>query len=264
MTTETADTLAGGRTSIRQSERNEAAKREAFQHKPAPVTAGEHLGADHYLRPDWAARMEAGDGVMQSLAAAHRNYREGHQNLRQAYESRDPTVTPEAHFLQTRQLGERWLSDAAKASDRSRERAEMEIKAERAQIESDLGLVENHRAAEIRQLLRGMNPDERGKLLQEAVAARDPETIAAVTSGPAFLSGLTSEQVKALRRQYEATYAGERLARIDALTKAVEINRATALEALRFYAALLPDHKAQEITGRQKAAQELRSRMSSD
>lgn len=254
----------GGRTSIRQSERNEAAKRQMMQRKPAPVVAGDHLGADHYLRPDWAARMEGGDGAMQSLAAAHRNYREGHQNLRQAYDSRDPTVTPEAHFLQTRQLGERWLNDAAKASDRARERAEGEIKAERLQIEIDLGLVETHRASEIRQMLRAASPDERGKLLQDAVATKDPETIAAVTSGPAFLTGLTPEQVTALRRQYEATYAHERLARIDALTKAVEINRATTIEALQFYSALLPDHKAQEITGRQKAAQELRARMSSE
>lgn len=249
---------------MKQSERNEIAKRQQFEKPTAPIMAGDTLAGDQYARKDWQERIEAGDTTLSRLATAHRAFRDGHMNLRQAYESRDPTVTEDQHFMQTRALGDKWLANAATASDRAREFAETEMKLERAALENELGIVESHRAAEIRSMMRSLSVEERGKLLQDAVASKDAETVAAITTGPFYLSGLTADQAKALRRQFEMTHGGDRLARLDAIEKAIAINRQTALEAMEFNEKLLPGYRSKQIAEKQRAARELRERMSAE
>lgn len=249
---------------MRQSEMNERAKRQRFEQPLAPITAGDAIAGDQYLRKEFAERIAQGDGTLAKLAQAHKTYRDGHLALRQAFESKDPTMTEDAHFLATKALGDKWLGSAATTSDRAREAAETELKLTRAELERELGIVESHRASEIRSMLRDAKPAERSKLLAEAVASKDAETVAAITSGPAFLAGLSKDQVKALRRDFERTHGGDRLARMDAIEQAIAVNRKTALEALEFAEKLLPGHRSAEITAKQRAAREMRDKMGGD
>lgn len=249
---------------MKQSEINDQAKRQRFEKPGDPVTAGDALAGDQYLRPEWADRIASGDSTLAKLARAHKTFRDGHLALRQAFESKDPTLTDDAHFVATRTLGEKWLNNAAASSDRAREAAETELKLTRAQLESDLGIVESHRANEIRAMLRGLPDTKRNKLLQDVVASKDAETLAAITSGPTYLSGLTADQVTGLRRQFERTHGGDALARMDAIEAAIAVNRQTALDAMLFAEKLLPSQRAAEIAAKQKAAREMRDKMSAE
>jgi len=170
-------------------------------------------------------------------------------------------MTPDAHFMAIRKLGQQSLERAAKASDDARERAEAEISALRSAMQTQLGLVENHRASEVRSHLRSLSDVERSKVLQAAVADADAQTIAAVVEAPAYLSGLTNEQAKAIRGQYEGKHASDKLGRIAVLEKAVAINRETAMQALKFNSELLPSERAAEIEAKQKAARAMRDRL---
>ena len=247
---------------MKPSELNEQAKRQMMQPKPKPVPMGDALAGDQYARADWQERIARGDSTLSRLALAHKQYREGAHTLRDAFANPDPEVTPDAHFMNVKRLGEQSLSRAATSSDAARTFAETEVKTLRASMQSELGLVESHRAGEIRTLMRSLSDAERQKLLQAAVAEGDAQTIAAVIEAPAYLSGLNAEQAKAIRLQYEQAHAGDTLARIQVLEQAIEINRQTALEAVKFHAALLPAERAKAIADKQKAARQMREKLS--
>lgn len=247
---------------MKQSELNEQAKRQMMQPKPQPVPMGDALAGDQYARPEWQARIAQGDTTLSRLALAHKQYRESAFSLRDALDTPDPEVTPDAHFMAVKRLAEQSLNRAASASDAARTFAETEVKALRADMQSSLGLVESHRAGEIRTMLRSLPDAERQKLLQAAIAEGDAQTIAAVIEAPGYLSGLDAAQAKAIKLQYENAHAGDALARIQVLEKAIEINRQTALDAMQFQAALLPAERAKAIADKQTAARQMREKLS--
>lgn len=246
---------------MKPSELNEQAKRQMFTPKPQPVPMGDMLAGDQYARPEWQERIEQGDTTLARLSTAHRRYREAAMGLRDAFENADPELTPDAHFMAVKRLGDQTLTAAATASDTAREAAEGELSALRSSLQSQLGLVETHRAGEIRALLRSLPDAKRSELLQAAVAGGDAQTIAAVVEAPGYLSGMNVDQVQALRGQYEAKHGGDIPARIGVLEQAIEINRKAATEALHFHAALLPGERAREIEAKQKASRAMRDKL---
>ncbi|GEM_PF-2251823 len=246
---------------MKPSELKAEAERQRLAPKAQAITVGDELAGDQYARKDWQARIEAGDVVLSGLAAAHRQFFNYHRDLREAFDRRDPELTPDAHFMAIKRLGEQTLARAGQASDAARERAEGELTAIRASLQTQLGLTETHRAGEIRAMLRGATDKDRSAILQAAVTAMDGETVAAVIEAPAYLSGLTAEQAQALRTQYERTHGGDLPARADALDRAIAVNRKAALQALQFQGALLPAERAREIEARQQAARAMRERL---
>lgn len=247
---------------MKPSELKAEAERQRLAPKPAPVTAGDMLAGDQYARPEWRTRIEQGDTTLSRLAVAHKGYRDLHNSLRDAFDNPDPELTPDAHFMTVKRLGDQSLSAAARASDAAREAAEGEVKALRSSLQSQLGLVETHRAGEIRTLLRSLPDGRRSELLQAAIVEGDAQTIAAVVEAPGYLSGLSKDQVQALRGQYEVKHGGDIPARIRVLEQAIAINRQTATEAMAFHGALLPSERAREIEAKQKASRTIREKLS--
>lgn len=227
------------------------------------IMASDNLAANQYLRPEFAALIEKGDGTMTKLGSAHEQFRRAHQLMRDAYSKRDPAKTQEAHFMHVRDLGMKSIKSAAKRADEAEAAAIAEITTTRTAMRSQLGLVEDHRAGEIRSMLRSMKQSERDAILQEAIATGDAKTIAAVVEAPAYLSGVKADRIKSLRGQYEAQHGGDYPARIAALEKAVAINRSTAEDALKFHGKLFPADRVAEIEAKQAASRELLERLAS-
>lgn len=246
---------------MKPSEKRDLAKRQMAEPKPKPVMAGDHLAGDQFVRPDWQQLIEGGDLAMSRLGAAHRAFYDGHKNLRGAVEAKDPEMTEAAHYLKTKRLGDAWLKSAGDMADKAMTNARAEIEAERRALVSDLGLIENHRAGEIRALVRGLDDQKRHKILSDAVAAQDAQTIAAITEAPAYLSGMTSEQAATWRRQFELRHAPERTSRIDTLQKALEVVDATINEAVVYQENLHPAERTREIEKQQKAARDMQQRV---
>jgi hypothetical protein len=232
-----------------------------MQPKAKPIPVGDELAGDQYARKEWQARIEEGDGVLGRLAAAHGQYRDYHRDLQEAFKRRDPEQTDDAHFMAIKRLGEQTLTRAAKANDDTRERAENELQAIRGALKAQLNLSETHRAGEIRTMLRGLPDSDRSAIIQEAIASKDGQTIAAIVEAPAYLSGLKPDQAAAIRTQYERAHGGDLPARAETLERAIEINRKTATQALHFQMALLPHERAREIEAKQKAAKAMRERL---
>ncbi|MEL7688930.1 hypothetical protein AAG596_15715 [Citromicrobium bathyomarinum] len=226
------------------------------------VQASDMLAGDQYARKDWQARIEGGDETLTRLARAHGQYRSLYQNVRDAYAQKDPEMTGEAHFMATRKLGQKSLDRAATASDQAREFAEAEVKAIKHTLTANLGLVENHRAGEIRTALRSLSEQERASVLKAAVESKDAQTIAAVIEGPAWLSGVTQEQAKAFGEHFKNKHGGDLPARLKVLEDAIAINRRTATDALTYVEALLPSQRARDIEAKQAAARKMREQLS--
>ena len=247
---------------MKQSELNQAGKVAMMTPKPKPVMAGDHLAGDQFARPDWQERITQGDGILARLGAAHSAFYQGHQNLRAATETPDPEVTPDAHFLRTKKLGDDWLRRSGEQAWRAMNFARAEIEAEQRALVSDLGLVESHRAGEIRALVRSLDEQGRQKVLSDAVASKDAQTIAAITEAPAYLSGMTQEQAATWRRQFELRHGADRVSRIDALSKALDVIDRTLTEAVVFQDRLHPQDRLAEIERKQKAAREMQAKLS--
>lgn len=249
---------------MKPSELREEAIRQQMTPKPKPIPVGDELAGDQYARKDWQERIEQGDGVLGSLANAHRQFYQYHRDLKEAFERRDPEQTEDGHFMAIKRLGEQTLTRAASASDQARERAEAVIGEIQTALKHQLGIAETHRAGEIRTMLRSLPDSDRNAIIQQAIADKDGETIAAIVEGPAYLSGLKRDQAKATRNQYETTHGGDLPARAAALQKAIDINRKTATQALQFQSALLPHERAREIEAKQAAAKAMRERLAAN
>lgn len=246
---------------MKPSEMREEAIRQQMQPRPKPIPVGDELAGDQYARAEWQKRIEEGDGVLGSLANAHRQFYQFHRDLQEAFERRDPEQTEDGHFMAIKRLGEQTLLRASTASDAARERAEITLRDIRDKLTRELGISETHRAGEIRSMLRSLPDSERMAIIQAAIADRDGQTIAAIVEAPAYLSGMKPDQAKAIRTQYERAHGGDLPARAEALAKAIEINRKTAMQALQFQSALLPMERAKEIEAKQAAARKMRERL---
>lgn len=247
---------------MRQSELKQMAKVQAMTPKPKPIMAGGHLAGDQFARPEWQQRITRGDGTLARLGAAHAAFYQGHKNLRAVAETPDPEMTPDGHFLKTKRLGDTWLKSAGKQAEDAMSYARAEIEAERRALVADLGLIESHRAGEIRALVRSLDDQERQKILSDAVAAKDAQTIAAITEAPAYLSGMTQEQAQLWGRQYETRHGADRVSRIDTLRKALDVIDRTMTEAVVFHDRLHPHDRLAEIERKQSAAREMQARLS--
>lgn len=246
---------------MKPTEMREEAIRQQMKPKPKPIPVGDELAGDQYARAEWQKRIEEGDGVLGGLASAHRQYYQYRIDLQEAFARRDPEQTEDGHFMAIKRLSEQTLTRAATASDEARKRAEGVLRDIGEALRRELHLTETHRAGEIRTMLRSLPESERNAIIQAAIGERDGQTIAAIVEAPAYLSGMKPEQAKAIRSQYERTHGGDLPARAEALAKAIEINRKTAMQALQFQSALLPMERAKEIEAKQAAARKMRERL---
>lgn len=229
---------------------------------PKHLKTTDNLNGSQYVRSNLKARAENGDGAMQSLRNAHDGYRTFCENLVEAFQNPDPTMTEAAHFIQMREMAFKKVKSAAEANERAKEKASAEIKACRAAMRSTLEMVENHRAPEIRAYLRSLPQDERSDILAQAVENKDAATIAAVVDAQAYLSGETETRTALLRSQYETQHNPELAERIADLEQALAINTAAGEDLPEFVDSLLPFAKYEPLKKEQEAAQARRAAIS--
>lgn len=229
---------------------------------PKHLKTTDNLNGSQYVRPNLRARAENGDSAMQALRNAHDSYRTFCENLVDAFQKPDPTMTEAAHFIQMREMAFKKVKSAADKNDQARERAAAEIKFCRSAMRSQLEMVENHRAAEIRNYLRTLPQAERSDILAQAVENKDAATIAAVVEAPAYLSGETQERVSLLRSRYETQHNPELAERIADLEQALAINTAAGQDLPEFVDSLLPFAKYEPLKKEQEAAQARRAAIS--
>lgn len=225
------------------------------------IIASDNLVGRQYLRPELAARIGAGDSTMQNLAKAHEKYRSFYERMRAAVEQKDPAMTEEGHFLEMRALAFKTVQKAAATKDQANEAALAEIEATKAVLRSNLGLVEDNRAAEIRGHLRSLSDEKRNSILAAATSSGDAKTVAAVVSAPSYLSGVSDDRRASLKASFERQHGGDLPARIRDLEKAVSINDKTADDALMFLDRLLPNEKYEKIQKKRAAAQAVRAEL---
>ncbi len=223
-------------------------------HFPKHLKTTDNLNGSQYARPNLKARAEGGDSTMQSLRRAHDGYRTFCENLVDAFQNPDPTMTEAAHFIQMREMAFAKVKSAAQANERAKEMAVAEISACKAVMRSTLAMVENGRAEEIRGYLRSLPQGERSDILAEAVANKDAATIAAVVDAPAYLSGETEKRTALLRSNYETQHNPELAERIADLEQALAINSAAGEDLPEFVDSLLPFAKYEPLKKEQEAA----------
>jgi len=83
-----------------------------------------------------------------------------------------------------------------------------------------VGLREDDHSSEIRSVLRSMSPQDRDKVIIEAMAKRDKKTLAAAFLGPGIITGLSSAQAAALYDAYAKKEAPDHWQRFQAIDAA--------------------------------------------
>lgn len=124
-------------------------------------------------------------------------------------ERRNPTETVEAHAIRVSRAAQKALAEldtlGAQADD-TRTQAARNL---HDQIQARSKLRDGPRGAEIRAIFRQMASEERGKLIEAAIASQDAETLGALLTAPAFLAGIDGDYQSRMRDHYELKVAPE-------------------------------------------------------
>lgn len=178
----------------------------------------------------WAAQIVTGGRKAASLL----------EGLEAIAAKRNPTETPEAHAIRVNRAAQKVAAEieAIKAkADETRTAAARSIS---EQVLARSQLMDGPRGAEIRALFRQMTPDERRELMDNALASKDAETLGALLTAPAYLSGIGGEYQSQMRHHYERQVAPELhealddvLAADDAMATVRRVVREVAQDAMQ-------------------------------
>jgi hypothetical protein len=219
---------------------------------------GDALKAPQYLRSELAALAES-DHAGGLLKGAHDALRESFAAIDAACRSADPSMTPQAHFLDVKGRADAALDRIAKNLTDARNAAERQIEAIENDIQAAMRVSESSRANEIRSYLRGLKPKDRSAFVLASIDAGDTETLGAIFSGPAYLSGFDMGEAGEKQRsvyvgRYREKVAPEMIAKQDVLRSAIEINSTALNQFLDAHSKIFPVNKVEEIASRVNAA----------
>lgn len=122
---------------------------------------------------------------------------------------KDESLTPAQRILRLAKMGEAHQDRLAKKWDAVYKNLTTSIAALEKQLSAPMKAAAERPgiAAEIRQHAKGLTPDQRMKLLDEAEQRDDLETVQAILGAPAFLSGMTEEFRAVRTRQFHENQA---------------------------------------------------------
>lgn len=210
------------------------------------------LAGEQYLRRELHDAAEK-DATIGNLKKAHDFMRERFHALKDAMRSPDPTMTPDANYLEMKKRADAVIDQAAKTCSEARTGGEKMV----ASIDNDIAvrtrLVEGPRAAEIRAHIRQKKVAERVAFLEAAIGSDDIETLGAVFSGPAYLSGLEDKTREVFLSSYRRKVAGDLVERRATVQLAMEINNTTFNDFLNACSAVFPKGRTDEIAARVNA-----------
>lgn len=219
---------------------------------------GDYLMGQMYVSPDLAAAAET-DPIISGMRETHDYLRNGHEAIKTALRTQDPTQTSEAHFMEVRRKAERWLNDGARKAEASRMAAERALGEIDREITSKLGISDGKYATEVRSHFAQMDKNDRISAVQSAIGEFDKETMGALLSAPAYLSGLSNDEQAMFRRLYSERHAAAPIARKTVIEKSLHVNGRTFDEALMASLELFPRDKVADISNRIEKAQAARS-----
>jgi len=215
---------------------------------------GDALKGELYVAPDLAAAA-TDDPVVSQMRGTHDFLRKGFGAIRNALRTQDPTRTAEAHFMEVRQKADQWLADGARKAEATRTVAESAIAAIDKEIAETLGIEDGKYATEVRSHFFQMSKNDRITAIRDAIEKFDKETMGALLSGPAYLSGFAADEQAMFRRLYAEWHAAKPIARRAVIEKSIAINNRTFDEALLAAGAMFPRGKVADITDRIGKAQ---------
>jgi hypothetical protein len=214
---------------------------------------GDELKGQQYLQPDLAGSAKT-DAVVSQAKSAHDGMRTTFEALEPALQAIDPTMTPEAQFLDIERRAQSGLDDNAKKVGSARVALENRTAAVENDIQSRMELSESDHAGEIRAHVLKMDDGERVTFVHKAIEAGDKETVGAILKAPAYLSGLEAKQHSALMDAYREKVAGDLVALKAVYLKATKINDMAFNQYVVAHGIIFPKEKVEEIEARASAA----------
>ena len=173
---------------------------------------------ERYLRT--MAGVAGDDSAITAAVSAQRAMIRSLDALEAVRQARHPSDTP-ARLLDRAAEGYRQMIKAnAQRHDAAREQIRNRKSGIEAEISQRLGLTVSGDSAEIRQALRSMPSEERGKAIQAAIESKDGAVLQAVFSGRQITTGVSDTQRESFRRRAEELHAPELLSLRRALVAA--------------------------------------------
>jgi hypothetical protein len=160
------------------------------------------------------------DSVLDALAGALQNAQATALQIEAAAKAiaLDPTMTPEGNAIRVKNLAHALGEKAARGLDSARARALQEL--DRIENKMVPPPVNPALASEIRSALRRM--PGRDKLISKAIHDGDDTTMAALASGPSWLSGITESDLALRMSVWRKRKFPDETARLERLRKAAE------------------------------------------
>ncbi|WP_150298870.1 hypothetical protein [Pseudomonas profundi] len=162
----------------------------------------------------------ANDPAINSALAAQAGMVRGLAALEDVRKNKHPASTASQHLNKAADAYQRLIKANAARSDQARSQIRSRRMSLEAELAQRLGLTVSGDSTEIRQALRSMTSEERGKAVQAAIESRDGAVLAAVFGGRQITTGFTDVQRDSFRRRAEQLHAPELLALRQALDKA--------------------------------------------
>lgn len=217
---------------------------------------GDKLKGEWYRTPELAAAIANEDQTVMGMQSVHNDLRTGYEKIVKALRTENPTATADGHFLDIMKKSDRWINECARRSEMASNGAKAELDKLDREMSDTLGIEETSRANEIRAYFERLKSrNERIAAARAAIEGFDKETMGAILSAPAYLSGLSNEDVDMLRKLYAQRHAPKALARKAAIERAIAVNADAFNEALIALGALFPKDRVASINARIAAAQ---------
>lgn len=131
------------------------------------------------------------------------------QGLEDIASKRSPTETQEAHALRVSKAAERMLGQVEALRQKVHDTRTAAGRSLAEQIQARVKLNDGPRGAEIRGLFRTLSSEDRQRIMDEAIASNDHETLGALFNAPAYLAGLDGKYQEQMKHSYERQVAPE-------------------------------------------------------
>lgn len=185
--------------------------------------------------------------------------RAGLEALEKLAWARDPTATDAAHAQKVAAAAAKLEAHATSAERLMQETITAGVRSLSDRVDARAGLTPDGYAAEIRQTVRAMTADQRREVLAQAIDAGDAQTVAALATGPAILTGLNEDYRTKMADHYRAVHAPDEFAAMTSLVEmlgttltAASITKAAAQAATN--PAYLKDIAARQATANEASA----------
>lgn len=167
------------------------------------------LASETHAHEVLKAAGERGDleGSILGAINAQDRIAKGLEALERARQLRNPKDTASQHLQRVEQAFNKLLTQAAREHDVAKARIGERRRELERQIDEKIGMAPSADATEIRQALRNMSAEERGKAVQAAIDNRDGAVLHAVLTGRELTTGITAAQLRSFRRRAEERYA---------------------------------------------------------